>query len=130
VAIGTVGLPLSKAIGPESVGRLSLSAETTAVTATVETAKTSVSSGGHFSSYCYQQRQLAVTALREESIEATARDVDALVLLSEVLNYDFARTPLDEPFSDEELAELSFQGFRDRVKRQLVETSRAFGGHP
>jgi hypothetical protein len=36
-----------------------------------------------------------------------------LVLLSEVLNYDFAKKPLDEPFSDEELAELSFQGFRD-----------------
>jgi hypothetical protein len=34
-----------------------------------------------------------------------------------VLNYDFAKKPLDEPFSDEELAELSFQGFRDRVIR-------------
>ena len=43
--------------------------------------------------------------------------MDALVLLSEVLNYDFAQKPLDEPFSDEELAELSFQGFRDRVIR-------------
>ena len=43
--------------------------------------------------------------------------MDALVLLSEVLNYDFAKRPLDEPFSDEELAELSFQGFRDRVIR-------------
>jgi alkanesulfonate monooxygenase SsuD/methylene tetrahydromethanopterin reductase-like flavin-dependent oxidoreductase (luciferase family) len=50
-------------------------------------------------------------------IEATARVVDALVLLSEVLNYDFASKPLDEPFSDAELAELSFQGFRDRVVR-------------
>jgi FMN-dependent oxidoreductase (nitrilotriacetate monooxygenase family) len=50
-------------------------------------------------------------------IEATAREVDALVLLSEVLNYDFAAKPLDEPFSDAELAALSFQGFRDRVVR-------------
>jgi alkanesulfonate monooxygenase SsuD/methylene tetrahydromethanopterin reductase-like flavin-dependent oxidoreductase (luciferase family) len=50
-------------------------------------------------------------------IEATARDVDALVLLSEVLNYDFASKPIDEPFTDEELAEFSFQGFRDRVIR-------------
>ncbi len=50
-------------------------------------------------------------------VEATAREVDALVLLSEVLNYDFAAKSLDEPFSDEELAELSFQGFRDRVIR-------------
>jgi hypothetical protein len=32
-------------------------------------------------------------------IEATSRDVDALVLLSGVLNYDFAKKPLDEPFS-------------------------------
>ena len=37
--------------------------------------------------------------------------------LSEVLNYDFAKKPLDEPFSDEELAGFSFQGFRDRVIR-------------
>jgi alkanesulfonate monooxygenase SsuD/methylene tetrahydromethanopterin reductase-like flavin-dependent oxidoreductase (luciferase family) len=50
-------------------------------------------------------------------IEATARDVDALVLLSEVLNYDFASKPIDESFTDEELAEFSFQGFRDRVIR-------------
>jgi alkanesulfonate monooxygenase SsuD/methylene tetrahydromethanopterin reductase-like flavin-dependent oxidoreductase (luciferase family) len=33
-------------------------------------------------------------------IEATAREIDALVLLSEVLNYDFATRPIDEPFSD------------------------------
>jgi FMN-dependent oxidoreductase (nitrilotriacetate monooxygenase family) len=50
-------------------------------------------------------------------VEATAHEVDALVLLSEVLNYDFAQKPLDEPFRDDELAELSFQGFRDRVIR-------------
>jgi FMN-dependent oxidoreductase (nitrilotriacetate monooxygenase family) len=48
-------------------------------------------------------------------IEGTARDVDALVLISEVLNYDFGSKPIDQPFSDEELAEFSFQGFRDRV---------------
>ncbi|MGE5269067.1 MAG: NtaA/DmoA family FMN-dependent monooxygenase [Thiohalocapsa sp.] len=50
-------------------------------------------------------------------IEATAREVDALVLISEVLNYDLGRKPIDEPFSDAELAEMSFQGFRDRVIR-------------
>jgi alkanesulfonate monooxygenase SsuD/methylene tetrahydromethanopterin reductase-like flavin-dependent oxidoreductase (luciferase family) len=50
-------------------------------------------------------------------VEATAREIDALVLLSEVLNYDFASKPSDEAFTDEELAELSFQGFRDRVIR-------------
>jgi hypothetical protein len=59
----------------------------------------------------------AVAQEKRAVIEATARDVDALVLLSEVLNYDFAQKSLDEPFSDEELAELSFQGFRDRVIR-------------
>src|SRR5580658_4162875 len=50
-------------------------------------------------------------------IEATARGIDALVLLSEVLNYDFASKPIDEPFTDDELVEFSFQGFRDRVIR-------------
>src|SRR6516165_6616829 len=50
-------------------------------------------------------------------VEATARDVDALVLLSEVLNYDFAKKPLEEPFSDEVLGELSFQGSRERLSR-------------
>ena len=59
----------------------------------------------------------AVAQEKRAVIEATARDVDALVLLSEVLNYDFAKKPLDEPFSDAELAALSFQGFRDRVIR-------------
>jgi FMN-dependent oxidoreductase (nitrilotriacetate monooxygenase family) len=59
----------------------------------------------------------AVAQEKRAVIEATARDVDALVLLSEVLNYDFATKPVDEPFSDDELAGLSFQGFRDRVVR-------------
>jgi hypothetical protein len=53
----------------------------------------------------------AVAQEKRAVIEATAREVDALVLLSEVLNYDFAIKPIDEPFSDEELAELSFKGF-------------------
>jgi FMN-dependent oxidoreductase (nitrilotriacetate monooxygenase family) len=59
----------------------------------------------------------AVAREKRAVIEATAREIDALVLLSEVLNYDFAAKPLDEPFSDGELAGLSFQGFRDRVIR-------------
>jgi FMN-dependent oxidoreductase (nitrilotriacetate monooxygenase family) len=57
----------------------------------------------------------AVAQEKRAVIEATAREVDALVLLSEVLNYDFAKKPIDEPFSDDELAGFSFQGFRDRV---------------
>jgi FMN-dependent oxidoreductase (nitrilotriacetate monooxygenase family) len=59
----------------------------------------------------------AVAQEKRAVIEATAREVDALVLLSEVLNYDFAKKPIDEKFSDDELAGLSFQGFRDRVIR-------------
>lgn len=48
-------------------------------------------------------------------IESTAREVDALVLISEVLNFDFASKPLDEPFSDEELRRFGWHGFRDRI---------------
>jgi len=68
---------------------------------------------------CYVCVGETETAAHEKRavVEATARDVDALVLLSEVLNYDFATKPIDEPFTDEELAEFSFQGFRDRVIR-------------
>ena len=48
-------------------------------------------------------------------IEASARPVDALVLISEVLNYDFGAKGYDEPFTDEELAGFSWHGFRERV---------------
>ncbi len=48
-------------------------------------------------------------------IEATAKPIDALVLISEVTDYDFSKKPYDEPFTDEELADLSWHGFRDRV---------------
>ncbi|MGH7096475.1 MAG: LLM class flavin-dependent oxidoreductase [Stellaceae bacterium] len=68
---------------------------------------------------CYVCVGETETAAQEKRavIAATARDIDALVLLSEVLNYDFSRKPIDEPFTDAELAEFSFQGFRDRVIR-------------
>jgi FMN-dependent oxidoreductase (nitrilotriacetate monooxygenase family) len=43
-------------------------------------------------------------------------EIDALSLLSEALNFDFARKEMDEPFSDEEIAAMSgLQGIRDRV---------------
>ena len=48
-------------------------------------------------------------------IEGTARPIDALVLISEVTNYDFSRKGYDEAFSDEELDILSWHGFRERV---------------
>ena len=43
-------------------------------------------------------------------------EVDALSLLSEAMNFDFAAKGIDEPFSDEELAGISgTQSIRDRV---------------
>jgi FMN-dependent oxidoreductase (nitrilotriacetate monooxygenase family) len=51
-------------------------------------------------------------------IENLARPIDTLALLSEALNYDFARKKPDEVFSDEELAAISgLQAIRDRVVR-------------
>ena len=43
-------------------------------------------------------------------------EIDALSLLSEALNFDFAKKRMDEPFTDAELDEMSgLQGIRDRV---------------
>jgi FMN-dependent oxidoreductase (nitrilotriacetate monooxygenase family) len=45
-------------------------------------------------------------------------EIDALSLLSEALNFDFARKGMDEAFTDEEMAEISgLQGIRDGVVR-------------
>jgi FMN-dependent oxidoreductase (nitrilotriacetate monooxygenase family) len=52
-------------------------------------------------------------------IDRLADPLDTLVLLSEVLNFDFASRGLDEPFSDEDLASISgLQAIRDRVVQQ------------
>jgi FMN-dependent oxidoreductase (nitrilotriacetate monooxygenase family) len=49
-------------------------------------------------------------------LEKLPLEIDALSLLSEALNFDFARKGMDEAFSDRELAEMSgLQGIRDRV---------------
>jgi alkanesulfonate monooxygenase SsuD/methylene tetrahydromethanopterin reductase-like flavin-dependent oxidoreductase (luciferase family) len=49
-------------------------------------------------------------------IDKLPLEIDALSLLSEALNFDFARKGMDEPFSDEEIAAMSgLQGIRDRV---------------
>jgi FMN-dependent oxidoreductase (nitrilotriacetate monooxygenase family) len=49
-------------------------------------------------------------------VDALAKPIDALVLLSEVLNFDFAAKPPDEPFTSEELQAISgLQAVRDRV---------------
>ncbi len=49
-------------------------------------------------------------------VESLALPVDGLALLSEVLNYDFATKPYDEPFEADELASISgLRGFVDKV---------------
>jgi FMN-dependent oxidoreductase (nitrilotriacetate monooxygenase family) len=49
-------------------------------------------------------------------IQKLPLEIDALSLLSEVLNFDFARKAMDEPFSEAELAEMSgMHAIRDRV---------------
>ncbi len=51
-------------------------------------------------------------------IDKLALEIDALSLLSEALNFDFASKGMDEPFSDEEMAQISgLQAIRDRVVR-------------
>jgi len=46
-----------------------------------------------------------------------ARPEDSLALLCEVINTDLSGRPLDEPFTDTELAQMSWHGLRDRVIR-------------
>ena len=49
-------------------------------------------------------------------IDSLVKPIDGLVLLSEVLNFDFASKGYDEPFTAEEMAGISgIQAFRDRV---------------
>ena len=49
-------------------------------------------------------------------IEKLPLEIDALSLLSEALNFDFAKKDMDEPFTAQELADMSgLQGIRDRV---------------
>jgi FMN-dependent oxidoreductase (nitrilotriacetate monooxygenase family) len=50
------------------------------------------------------------------AIDALAKPIDSLTLLSEVLNFDFAAKPMDEPFNADELRSISgLQAIRDRV---------------
>lgn len=53
---------------------------------------------------------------RRAVIDSLVKPIDGLVLLSEVLNFDFASKGYDEPFSAEEMDGISgIQAFRDRV---------------
>ncbi len=57
-----------------------------------------------------------IAEAKMEVIDKLAKPVDALALLSEVLNFDFASKAMDDAFSDEELKSISgLQAIRDRV---------------
>jgi FMN-dependent oxidoreductase (nitrilotriacetate monooxygenase family) len=62
---------------------------------------------------------VAETAAEAEDQRAIAaaqsKTIDQLALLCEVLNVDFAKRGYDEPFSDRELAAVSWHSLRDRV---------------
>jgi FMN-dependent oxidoreductase (nitrilotriacetate monooxygenase family) len=58
----------------------------------------------------------AMAEAKRELIDNLARPVDSLALLSEVLNFDFASKPMDQPFTQEELDGVSgLRGILDRV---------------
>jgi FMN-dependent oxidoreductase (nitrilotriacetate monooxygenase family) len=68
--------------------------------------------------YCVVAETRALAEDKAAYIEGLAHPLDTLVLLSEVLNYDFSRRGLDEPFADAELAGITgLQALRDRVVR-------------
>ncbi len=54
-------------------------------------------------------------AEKDTLVRACARPEDGLALLCETLNVDFSDRPIDEPFSDGELAAMSWHSLRDRV---------------
>jgi FMN-dependent oxidoreductase (nitrilotriacetate monooxygenase family) len=68
--------------------------------------------------YCITGETRSIAEEKHEYIEKLFRPIDALALLSEVLNFDFATKGLDDEWSDEELASISgLQGLRDRIMR-------------
>ncbi len=53
-------------------------------------------------------------------IDSLPKEIDSLALLSEVLNFDFAKQPIDKPFTQEEIDSWTgVQGMRDRIRREL-----------
>jgi FMN-dependent oxidoreductase (nitrilotriacetate monooxygenase family) len=66
--------------------------------------------------YCVAGETKAMAEDKMAYIEGLAHPLDTLVLLSEVLNFDFATRGVDEAFSDGDLAAISgLQALRDRV---------------
>jgi FMN-dependent oxidoreductase (nitrilotriacetate monooxygenase family) len=56
-------------------------------------------------------------------IEAQAKPIDSLALLSEALNFDFGSMPMDQPFTNEQLDNIS--GLRGILDRVVASTSNA-----
>jgi FMN-dependent oxidoreductase (nitrilotriacetate monooxygenase family) len=83
--------------------------------------------------YCVVGETRAMAEDKAAYIERLAHPMDTLVLLSEGLNYDFAKRGLDEPLSAEDLASISgLQALRDRVVRasgKANPTARDFVAH-
>jgi len=61
-------------------------------------------------------------------IEAQWKELDSLALLSEALNFDFGSKPIDEPFSEDELNNISgLRGIVDRVVQSSGKANPTLG---
>ncbi len=66
--------------------------------------------------YAFVGETRAMAEEKFQLADSLARPIDTLSLLSEAINFDFGSKPMDEPFSDGEMAKLSgMHGMRDRV---------------
>ena len=53
-------------------------------------------------------------------IDTLPKEIDGISLLSEVLNFDFSKQPIDAPLSQEAIDSWTgMQGMRDRMRREL-----------
>jgi FMN-dependent oxidoreductase (nitrilotriacetate monooxygenase family) len=52
---------------------------------------------------------------QRDLIASLSRPIDGLTMIGETLNIDFSGRPYDQPFTDEELAAVSWQSLRDKV---------------
>jgi FMN-dependent oxidoreductase (nitrilotriacetate monooxygenase family) len=66
--------------------------------------------------YCVIGETKMAAEIKREQIDKAGKPIDALALLSEVLNFDFASKGLDESFSDAELEGIGgMRALRDKV---------------
>ena len=72
--------------------------------------------------YCITGETRTIAEDKAAFIEGLATPLDTLVLLAEVLNFDFAAHPLDEPLTAGDLESMTgLQAIRDRVVQQAGE---------